>query len=158
MCPEVCWALTMGRMVKNNFFTDLLGGKCWVTDSHAWLPFKVPGEVSKQKDAFIPSMDSDNWWDANLGFSVLKGDLLGSQSWCQEIAQLGQIEGERKVGQWQILLLGSKITAVGNCSHKIKRCLLLAKKAMTNLDRILKSRDISLPTKVCIVKPTWFFQ
>ena len=48
--------------------------------------------------------------------------------------------------------LGSKITADGDCSHEIKRCLLLGRKAMTNLDSKLKSRDITLPTKVCFVK------
>ena len=57
--------------------------------------------------------------------------------------------------QWKrltdFIFLGSKITADGDCSHEIKRHLLLGRKAMTNLDRILKSRDISLPTKVCIV-------
>ena len=50
----------------------------------------------------------------------------------------------------------SKITADGDCSHKIKRCLLLGRKAMTNLDSILKSRDITLPTKVCLVKAMGF--
>ena len=50
----------------------------------------------------------------------------------------------------------SKITADGDCSHEIKRCLLLGRKAMTNLDRILKSRDITLPTKVCLVKAMVF--
>ena len=53
-------------------------------------------------------------------------------------------------------LLGSKITADGDCSHEIKRCLLLGRKAMTNLDSILKSRDITLPTKVHIVKTLVF--
>ena len=51
---------------------------------------------------------------------------------------------------------GSKITADGDCSHEIKRCLLLRRKAMTNLDSILKSRDITLPTKVCLVKAMVF--
>ena len=51
---------------------------------------------------------------------------------------------------------GSKITADGDCSHKIKRCLLLGRKVMTNLDGILKSRDITLPTKVCLVKAMVF--
>ena len=51
---------------------------------------------------------------------------------------------------------GSKITADGDCSHKIKRCLLLGRKVMTNLDSILKSRDITLPTKVCLVKAMAF--
>ena len=54
------------------------------------------------------------------------------------------------------IYLGSKITADGDCSHKIKRCLLLGRKAMTNLDSILKSRDITLLTKVCIVKTMFF--
>ena len=52
--------------------------------------------------------------------------------------------------------LGSKIIAVGDCSHEIKRCLLLGRKAVTNLDSILKSRDITLPTKVCLVKGVVF--
>ena len=54
------------------------------------------------------------------------------------------------------VFLGSKITADGDCSHEIKRCLLLGRKAMTNLDSILKSRGITLPTKVCLVKATVF--
>ena len=54
------------------------------------------------------------------------------------------------------IFLGSKITANGDCSHEIKRCLLLGRKAMTNLDHILKSRDITLPTKVHILKAMIF--
>ena len=54
------------------------------------------------------------------------------------------------------IFLGSKITADGNCSHKIKRCLLLGRKTMTNLDSILKSRDMTLLTKVCLVKAMVF--
>ena len=54
------------------------------------------------------------------------------------------------------VFLGSKITADGDCSHEIKRCLLLGRKAMTNLDSILKSRDITLPSKVCLVKAMVF--
>ena len=60
-----------------------------------------------------------------------------------------QIDGETVT---DFILVGSKITADGNCSHEIKRRLLLGRKAITNLDRILKSRDITLPTKVHIVK------
>ena len=52
------------------------------------------------------------------------------------------------------IFLGSKITEDGDCIHEIKRCLLLGRKAMTNVDNILKSRDIALPTKVCVVKAT----
>ena len=54
------------------------------------------------------------------------------------------------------IFLGSKITADGDCSHEIKKCLLLERKAMTNLDSILKSRDITFPTKVCLVKAMVF--
>ena len=54
------------------------------------------------------------------------------------------------------MFLGSKITADGECSHEIKRCLVLGRKAMTNLDSILKSRDITLPTKVHLVKAVVF--
>ena len=54
------------------------------------------------------------------------------------------------------IFLGSKITADGDCSHEIKRHLLLGRKAMTNLDSILKSRDINLPTNVCLVKAMFF--
>ena len=63
-----------------------------------------------------------------------------------------QIDGEKVETVTDFLFLGSKITADGDCSHEIKRCLLLGKKAMTNLDSILKSRDITLPTKVRLVK------
>ena len=55
-----------------------------------------------------------------------------------------------------IFILGSKITADGDCSHEIKKRLLLGRKVMTNLDSILKSRDITLPTKVCLVKALFF--
>ena len=69
---------------------------------------------------------------------------------------LWQIDGETVETVADFILGGSKITADGDCSHEIKRCLLLGKKAMTNLDSILKSRDITLPTKVHLVKATVF--
>ena len=68
-----------------------------------------------------------------------------------------QIDGETMETVTDFMFLGSKITADGDCSHKIKRCLLFGRKAMSNLDNILKSRDITLPTKVRLVK-AWFFQ
>ena len=67
-----------------------------------------------------------------------------------------QIDGETMETVGDFIFLGSKITADGDCSHEIKRCLLLGRQAMTNLDSILKSRDIILPTKVCIVKAMVF--
>ena len=67
-----------------------------------------------------------------------------------------QIEGERVEAVTDFIFLGSKITVDGDSSHEIKRCLLLERKAMTNLDSILKSRDITLLTKVCIVQSMVF--
>ena len=63
-----------------------------------------------------------------------------------------QIDGDTVEIVTDFIFLGSKITADGNCSHEIKRCSVLRRKAMTNLDSLLKSRDTTLPTKVCIVK------
>ena len=67
-----------------------------------------------------------------------------------------QIDGETMETVTDFIFLDSKITADGVCSHEIKRCLLLGRKAMTNLDSILKSRDITLPTKVHLVKAMVF--
>ena len=67
-----------------------------------------------------------------------------------------QIDGERMQTMTDFIFGGSKITADGDCSHDIKRCLLLGRKTMTNLDSILKSRDITLPTKVHLVKTAVF--
>ena len=69
---------------------------------------------------------------------------------------LWQIEGEKVEALIDFIFLGSKITADGDRIHEIKRRLLLGRKAMTNLDNILKSRDITLPKKVRVVKPTVF--
>ena len=88
---------------------------------------------------------------AGLKLSIQKTMIMASSpitSW--------QINGETMETATDFLFLGSKITADGDCSHEIKRCLLLGRKAMTNLDNILKSRDITLPTKVCIVKTLVF--
>ena len=71
---------------------------------------------------------------------------------------LWQIDGETMKTVRDLIYLGCKIIADGDCSHEIKRCWLLGRKAMTNLDHILKSRDITWPTKVCLVKAVVFFQ
>ena len=67
-----------------------------------------------------------------------------------------QIDGETMETVTDFIFGGSKITAEGDCSHEIKRSLLLGRKVMTNLDSILKSRDITLPTKLCLVKAMFF--
>ena len=66
-----------------------------------------------------------------------------------------QINGETMETVRNFIVLGSKITALGDCSHEIKRCLVLGRKAMTNLDSIFKSKDITLQTKFCC--KLWFF-
>ena len=82
-----------------------------------------------------------------LAFNIQKTNIMASSpitSW--------QIDGETMKTVTDFIFLGSKITVNGDCSHEIKRCLLLGRKAMTNLDSILKSRDITLLTKVHKVK------
>ena len=88
---------------------------------------------------------------AGLKLNIQKTKIMASgpiTSW--------QINGETVETVTNFIFLGSKITADGDCSHEIKRCLLLGRKAMTNLDSVLKSRDISLPTKVHIIKTMVF--
>ena len=82
-----------------------------------------------------------------VGFFTQKTKIMASGP-----ITLWQIDGETMETVRDFILLNSKITAGGDCSHEIKRCLLLGRKAMMNLDSILKSRDIILPTKVCLVK------
>ena len=89
---------------------------------------------------------------AGLKLSIQKTKIMAS-SWITS----WQIDGETMETVRDFILLGSKITANGNCSHEIKRHLLLGRKAMTNLDSIIKSRDVTLLTKVCIVKAMVFF-
>ena len=67
-----------------------------------------------------------------------------------------QVDGETVETVAHFILGASKITADGDCSHEIKRCMLLGRKVMTNLDSLLKSRDITLPAKVCLVKTMFF--
>ena len=67
-----------------------------------------------------------------------------------------KIDGETRETVRDFIFLGSKITADGDCSHEIKRCFLLGRKTMANLDSILKSKDITLPTKICLVKAMVF--
>ena len=86
-----------------------------------------------------------------LKLNIQKSKIMASDpitSW-QTDGETGEIETD-------FILGGSKITADGDCSHEIKRCLLLGRKVMANIDSILKSRDITLPTKVCLVKAMVF--
>ena len=88
---------------------------------------------------------------AGLKLNIQKTKIMASgpiSSW--------QIDVETTERVTDFIFLGSKITAYGNCSHEIKRRLLLGSEVMTNLDSILKSRDITLPTKICLVKAMVF--
>ena len=88
---------------------------------------------------------------AGLKLNIQKTKIMASgpiTSW--------QIDGETMETVTDFIFLGSKITVDGDCSHEIKRCLLFGRKAMTNLDSVLKSRDITLPTKVHLVKAMVF--
>ena len=88
---------------------------------------------------------------AGLKLNIQKTKIIASGS-----ITLWQTEGEKVEAVTDFIFLGSRITADGDCSHEIKRCLFLERKAMTNLDSVLKSRDITFPTKVCLVKATVF--
>ena len=87
---------------------------------------------------------------------VLKLDIQKTKIMASSPITSWQIDGETVETMADFVFLGSKITADGDCSHEIKRRLLLGRKVMTNLDSILKSRDITLPTKVCLVKAMVF--
>ena len=89
--------------------------------------------------------------EVSLKLNIRKTKIMASgpiTSW--------QVDGETVETVADFILGGSKITADGDCSHEIKRRLILRRKALTNLDSVLKSRDITLPTKVCIVKAVVF--
>ena len=88
---------------------------------------------------------------AGLKLNIQKTKIMASGP-----ITLWQTDGETMETVTDFIFLGSKITADGDCSHEIKRCLLLGRKAMTNLRSILKSRDITLPTKVDLVKAVVF--
>ena len=102
---------------------------------------------SEELKSLLMKMKEENE-NSGLKLNIKKNKIMASSpiiSW--------QIDGETMT---DFIFLGSKITADGDCSHEIKRHLLLGRKAMTNLDSILKSRDISLPTKVHLVKAMVF--
>ena len=105
-------------------------------------------ESEEELKSLLMKEESEN---AGLQLNIQKMKIMASgpiTSW--------QIDGETMETVTDFILRGSKIPADGDCSHEIKRCLLLERKAMTNLDSILKSRDITLPTKVRLVKAMVF--
>ena len=107
-------------------------------------------ESEEELKSFLMKVEEESE-EPGLKLNIQKTKIMasGSITWWQ-------IDGETMEIVRDFIFLGSKITADGDCSHEIKRRLLLGRKAMTNLDSILKSRDITLPTKVCIVKAMVF--
>ena len=107
-------------------------------------------ESKEELQSLLMKMKEDSE-KVGLKLSIQKNKTMASgpiTSW--------QIDGETAQTVADFILLGSKITADGDCSHEIKRRLLRGRRVMTNLDSILKSRDITLPTKVCLVKAMVF--
>ena len=107
-------------------------------------------ESEEELKSLLMKMKEDSE-KAGLKLNIQKTKIMASgpiTSW--------QIDGETMETVRDFIFLGSKTRADGDCSHEIKRCLLLGRKAMTNLDSILKSRDITLPTKVHLVKAMVF--
>ena len=124
-----------GRNINNLRFTDDATVMAESEEELKSLLMKVKNESEK----------------VGLKLNIQKTNIMASgfiTSW--------QIDGETMATVTDFIFLGSKITADGDCSHEIKRCLFLGRKAMTNLDNILKSRDITLPTKVHIVNLGFF--
>ena len=108
-------------------------------------------ESEEELKSLLMKVEEENETAGLKQLSIKKTKIMASgpiTSW--------QTDGKTMETVIDFIFLGSKIAANSNCSHGIKRHLLLGRKAMTNLDSILKSRDISLPTKVCIVKAVVF--
>ena len=108
-------------------------------------------EIEEELKSFLMKVKEENE-KVGLKLNIQKTNIMASghiTSW--------QIDGEKMKTVTDFIFLGSKVTTDGNCSREIKRHLLFGRKVTTNLDSILKSRDITLLTNVCIVK-LWFFQ
>ena len=126
---------TSGRNINNLRYADNTTLKAESEEELKSLLMKVKEESEK----------------VGIKLNIQKTKLMGSgpiTSW--------EIDGETVETVSDFIFWGSKITVDRDCSHEIKRCLLLGRKIMTNLDSILKSRDITLPTKVCLVKAVVF--
>ena len=127
------------------------------------LESRLPGEISITSDMQIFMAESEEELKSLLMKVKEESEKVGFKLNIQKTKIMAsgpitswQIDGETMETVRDFILGGSKITADGDCSHEIKRCLLLGRKAMTNLDTILKSRDITLPTKVHIAKAMVF--
>ena len=107
---------------------------------------KVMAESKEELETLLIKVKEESE-KASLKLNIQKAKIMASSP----ITSL-QIYGEKVETVTDFIFLVSKMTSDGDCSHEIKQCLFLGRKAMTNLDCVLKSRDITLPTKVCIAK------
>ena len=136
---------------------------------HIYCSFRFPPEPWRQGRSL--TVDEPAWKRGNMEESEeeLKSLLMKVKEESEKVGlklnvQKTKIMASGPIKSWEIdgetvsdfIFLGSKITADGDCSHEIKRCILLGRKVMTNLDSIFKSRDITLPTKVRLVKALVF--
>ena len=139
----------MPGWMKHKLESRLLGEISITSDMQITPPYGRKWKGTKE-----PFDESERGeWKVGLKLNIQKTKIMASipiTSW--------QIDGETMETVTDFIFLGSKITAYVDCSHEIKRCLFLGRKAMTNLDSILKGRDITLLTKVCLVKAMGFFQ
>ena len=108
-------------------------------------------EIEEELKNLLIKVKEESRKKPGLKLNIQKTKIMASSS-----ITSWQIDGETMETVRNFIFLGSKITVDGDCSHEIKRCLLLGRKAMTNQDSILKRRDINLLTKVCIVKTVVF--
>ena len=133
---------------KHKLDSRLLGEISIASDKQMTPPLMTESEEEPKSLLMKVNEEGEN---VGLKLSIQKTKIMASgpiTSW--------QIDGETMETVTDFVFLGFKVTADGNCNHKIKRCLLLGKKVMTNLDSLLKSRDITLPTKVHLVKAMVF--
>ena len=133
--------------MKHKLESRLLGEISISSDMQMISPFCLKAKRNKSLLMKVKE-ESEN---TELKFNIQKMKIMASgpiTSW--------QIDGETMETVTYFIFLGSKITTDGDCSHEIKRCLLLGRKAMTNLDSVSKNRDITLPTKIHLVKAMVF--
>ena len=138
----------MSGWMNHELESRLQGEISVISDMQMKPPFMAESE-EKLKSLLIEVKEESENPGLKLNIQKMKNMASGPiTSW--------KIDGETMETMTDFIFSGSKVTADGDCSHEIKRCLLLGGKVMTNLDTIFKSRDISLPTKICMVKALAF--